>query len=256
MVAPCLCKLLDPKQEPVLRGTALALVDALLASDGFAASAEMDAWAEIFFTVMLVPNLVWRAGRAAEHVRHAAMGGLAKLVPLRALTPAQLQAQVAETLPVIYTAADDDNAETRRLGCAVLDGILAKLGPSRLGSEEARKLYPELLKRLDDASDGVRIAACAPMVSLFRAMNYSAVWNEGANFDKANYQYFLRGILVHLDDPSPEIQGAISGVLKVGMAVDAPTFLAEVSKVRDHHRSTRPCDELIEAAQALAGQIV
>ena len=27
-----------------------------------------------------------------------------------------------------------------------------------------------------------------------------------ATFDKANYQYLLRGLLVHLDDPSLEIQ--------------------------------------------------
>ena len=28
---------------------------------------------------------------------------------------------------------------------------------------------------------------------------------DGANFDRTNFQYLLRGLLVHLDDPSPEI---------------------------------------------------
>ena len=51
-------------------------------------------------------------------------------------------------------------------------------------------------------------------------MNYSQVWSETANFDKANYQYLLRGLLVHLDDPSPDIQGAIFGVLQVGVGSD------------------------------------
>ena len=45
-------------------------------------SAEMHDWAELIFQAMLVPNLVWRAGRAAEHVRLAAMTNLSKLVPL------------------------------------------------------------------------------------------------------------------------------------------------------------------------------
>lgn len=80
---------------------------------------------------MLVPNLVWRSGRAAvsavgfladlgstiipltfftsrihqEHVRLASMTALARLIPLGALTPAQLEAQMEESLPVIHTVA-------------------------------------------------------------------------------------------------------------------------------------------------------
>lgn len=254
-VVPCLTRLLDPKQEPVLRGTALAMLDALLATPSFAAAPELDEWAELIFAAMLVPNLVWRAGRAAEHVRQAAMLCLTKLVPLPSLTPSQLEAQLGEAMPLFHTALDDDNVDTRRASCAVVAASLDKLGASRLDHDRARKLYPELLKRLDDASDDVRMRACAPLRALFSAMSYSAIWNEHVNFDKANYQYLLRGLLVHLDDPSPEIQQCLYALLEGGMAVDPIVFAEEVSAVRERHRSPKLCDQLVEAARGL-GQLV
>ena len=67
-----------------------------------------------------------------------------------------------------------------------------------------------------DASDDVRLRVCRPLATLFRCMSYSALWTESHNFDKANYQHLLRGLLVHLDDPSPEIQQAIAAVPEVG----------------------------------------
>ena len=134
---------------------------------------------------------------------------------------------------------DDDSVDTRRLGCAVIDALLVKLGPKRLEHERMRKLYPELLKRLDDASDEVRTRACAPLASFFRCMNYSAIWTEAHNFDKTNYQYLLRGLLVHLDDPSPEIQSAIASVFETGMHVDPLVFAQEVVAVRERHRSPK-----------------
>jgi dynein assembly factor 5 len=255
VVTPCLARLLDPKQEPVLRGTALALLDALLAEPSFAQAPELDDWAELLFSAMLVPNLVWRAGRAAEHVRLAAMTSLNRLVPLPSLTAPQLEAQLEDALPVLHSTLDDDNVETRRLCCGVVESVLEKLGPHRVESERARKLYPELLKRLDDASDAVRLAVCPTFIALIGAMNYSQQWSEDRNFDKTNFQYMLRGLLVHLDDPAPEIQEAVHAVLARAMHVDPSTFIPELLAVKDRHRSPKLCLELIEAAKAL-GQVV
>ena len=134
------------------------------------------------------------------------------------------------------------------------DGLL-KLGKEHLDGESARKLYQELLKRLDDANDGVRLGVCAPLASLFRVMNYTTTWSEQHNFDKTNYQYLLRGLLVHLDDPALDIQQAVYAVLEAAMVVDPPTFAAEVRAVRERHRSSRLCDRLLEQTDAL-GQLV
>jgi len=254
-VVPALARVLDPKQEPVLRGTALALVDSLLSSASFCAADDLADWAELILQAMLVPNLVWRSGKAAEHVRLAAMTSIAKLLPLGALTAAQLSAQVEEALPVLTSSLDDDNVETRRLGCVAMGALLDKLGVRGLDNERMRKLYPELLKRLDDASDAVRLQVCPTLLAYFAATQYSAVWDDQHNLDKSNYQYLLRGLLVHLDDPSPEIQQALYTVLEAALLLDPPIFAVEVSAVRDRHRSPKLCDRLVELAKA-HGQVV
>jgi len=254
-VLPALTRVLDPKQEPVLRATALSLVDSLLSSSSFSSAADLHDWAEDILAALLVPNLVWRAGKAAEHVRLAAMTGVDLLLPLAALKPSQLAKQLDDLLPVLTSCLDDDSVETRRISCSVTNSLLSKLGRGGLNEDRARKLYPELLKRLDDASDAVRLQACAPITAFFEALDYSSIWNQAANFDKANYQYLLRGLLVHLDDPSLEIQEAIFKVLEVGLEVDPPVFASEVLAVRERHRSPKLCDKLAEQARA-HGQIV
>lgn len=72
---------------------------------------------------------------------------------------------------------------------------------------------------------------------------------------QANYQYLLRGLLVHLDDPALEIQEAVFKVLQVGLGVDPPVFTTEVMAVRERHRSPKLCDKLVEESRA-HGQVV
>ena len=47
-----------------------------------------------------------------------------------------------------------------------------------------RALYPQLLKRLDDANDTVRVTGCRPLSALFAAFRYSGLssfaWPPGA----------------------------------------------------------------------------
>jgi len=183
------------------------------------------------------------------------MGCIAKLLPLSALKPAQLAAQVEEALPVLTSGLDDDNVETRRLGCCVFDALMEKLGKGGLDQDRTRKLYPELLKRLDDASDEVRVQACAPLTRFARTVDYSSEWREDATLDKANFQYLVRGLLVHLDDPNPEIQQAVYGVLEAALEIDPPIFATEVVAVRERHRSPKLCDALTQHARS-HGQVV
>lgn len=100
------------------------------------------------------------------------------------------------------------------------------------------------------ASPVARVQVCEPLVALLRCVKYSAIHAEGANLDRTNFQYLLRGLLVHLDDGSPEIQQMTLGVLEEALGVDPPVLAAEVRAVRERHRSTKLCDGLIQRAQA------
>jgi len=150
-----------------------------------------------------------RAGKPAEHVRLASYSCVQKLLSADAISGEQLGAHMGGALPLLVAGLDDDNVESRRIACVILATALRRLGPSRVSHEQMRQLYPELTKRLDDASDGVRVAACVPLVAMLEQVRYSASWSEAHNFDRTNFGYFVNGLLVHLDDPDPEIQAQL-----------------------------------------------
>jgi len=254
-IVPMLATLLDPKREPTLRLTVLSVLDHLLSTHTFAVSTELADWAEDIFGAMLLPNLVWRAGKAAEHVRLASALCLSKLVPLPHLSGAVLSAHLDDALPLFTSILDDDNSETRRLSCDIFASALPRLTAAALTSDTVRKLYPEMLKRLDDASDAIRLKVCTAILALVGCFSYSAIYASSSNLDKTNYQYFLRGLLVHLDDPSPQIQHAVSHVIAEALQVDPPICVEELRAVRDRQRSPALCDELMSRAQG-AGQLV
>lgn len=58
--------------------------------------------------------------------------------------------------------------------------------------------YRELLKRLDDSSDEIRLDACLTLTTYLRVVP--------ADYDRTHFKYLLRGLLVHLDDTNPAIQ--------------------------------------------------
>jgi len=106
--------MLDPKEDLHLRLTALSLFDHLLASRDFCAASEWSEMGEHAFAAMLMPNIVWRAGKPAEQVRLAAYMCLEKLLATGHVTGEQLANRAAEALPLFVSGLDDDNVETRR----------------------------------------------------------------------------------------------------------------------------------------------
>ena len=56
-------------------------------------------WAEHVLAAMLLPNLVWRAGRVAEQVRLAAMLCVSRLLPRGLVSPTQLHGMIESGLP-------------------------------------------------------------------------------------------------------------------------------------------------------------
>lgn len=46
--------------------------------------------------------------------------------------------------------------------------MMFRLMPGALGEEPVRLIYPELLKRLDDSNDAVRLAVCGTIAAFFR----------------------------------------------------------------------------------------
>lgn len=75
-----------------------------------------------------------------------------------------------------------------------------------LDYEDFKELYPELLKRLDDSQDGIRLEVAKTLELWFEAL--PDPWSGNL------YDYTVRNIFIHIDDPNSKIQDAITAVLQ------------------------------------------
>ena len=105
-------------------------------------------------------------------------------------------------------------------------------------------LYPELLKRMDDSNDEVRVATCAAFQSFFRKL--PANWNNNA------YTYILTSLFVHFDDPNKNIREAVNSVLSVALNHLPDKFLTCAQKALNTSvQSVRQIESLIALAESV-----
>lgn len=69
-------------------------------------------------------------------------------------------------------------------------------------------VFTEVLKRLDDASDEVRITAAKTIGLWFKCIDD---WYDRTTY-KAHLEFLFRGLLVHLDDPDTNLQTTVLGM--------------------------------------------
>ena len=72
--------------------------------------------------------------------------------------------------------------------------------------DDFKEVYPELLKRLDDSQDGIRIETCKAFENFFQFVPED--WANNL------FEYMIQNIFIHLDDSEDTIQVAIANVLK------------------------------------------
>ena len=65
----------------------------------------------------------------------------------------------------------------------------------------------ELLKRLDDVSHEVRLAATSALVTWLACIKN----DDGKSYYQSNIQFLYRELLVYLDDPESAVQDAVLG---------------------------------------------
>ena len=114
-----------------------------------------------------------------------------------------------QLLPTIHSSLEEDYyADTRLCSCHTLAALLNCIG-TKLTNDQKRLVYPELVKRLDDSSDKVRIQACATLEAFVGCLE--------PDYCETNTGYILKGILIHMDDTNPEVQEAVCLVVWVSL---------------------------------------
>merc|ERR1719277_1584761 len=165
------------------------------------------------------------------------------LLQRRFVEPATLNDAFSDLLPILKSCLDDSwSPDNRMIACLVLSCTLSEL-QAEISSEQLREVYPELLKRLDDSQDAIRATVCEALCMFFKCLP--------PNWSRSLYEYILRTLFVHLDDPNPQIQQGIYGVLEAAVHHDYTAFIREAQVASSKSSHPRLCEELGRLADSL-----
>ncbi|KAI5221447.1 dynein axonemal assembly factor 5 [Manis pentadactyla] len=244
MVRSCL----QPARDPQMRLQLFSVLSRVLlvAQETVDSRGQFHSYLDTVTTDIFVPNLQWHAGRTAAAIRTAAVSCLWALVSSRVLSDEQIQ-DVQETLmPQILTTLEEDSPTTRLVSCRIIDIFLKNPG-GVINPDKFIKIYPELLKRLDDVSSDVRLAAASALVTwLARIRN-----EDGRSFYQSHVQFLYKELLVYLDDPEGATQDAVLEVLKASSILFPDILVKETEAVLHKHRSPVYCERLLQHVRAL-----
>ncbi|XP_008282012.1 HEAT repeat-containing protein 2 [Stegastes partitus] len=240
---PLLCSCLQPNRDPEMRMSIFTMFAKLLldASNTLDSRGCFRDESEKFLCDILLPNLVWHAGRTAAAVRTSVLSCVLALLHGEAITPGQLLCLEEKLSPQVLSSLDEDSQMSRMLACRSLCAILRLVGTS-LSHEALNKIYPELLKRLDDSSEEVRSVALQAL-SLWLS---SLTKDYSLDFCTPHLQLLFQQLLLHLDDPDSSVQDRVLETLKKGSSVHPALLKQEVEAVRDKQRSPLYCDLLLQ----------
>ena len=99
-----------------------------------------------------------------------------------------------EVINKLKSPLDDDWAHDLRFASVVLLQRLLEFMGTDMEREGFQEIYPELLKRLDDAQDGIRVEACKALEVFFEQI--MDPWSSSL------YSYTIKQIFIHIDDPN------------------------------------------------------
>ncbi|XP_076458968.1 dynein axonemal assembly factor 5-like [Babylonia areolata] len=232
---------LHPDKDPEMRLKFFALLSRLVmnAATTLDSKNRFGEFAQGFVKDIILPNCVWRAGRTAGAIRTTAVSCLWAMLQSGVLTKDKLEPVAEELITQITTTMDDDNKSTRLISCRVMTRTFDTMGQD-LDQDRLHNLYPELLKRLDDSSDEIRVTVTQTLLAYFDCFKD----RYEVDLYRAHLEALYRGLLVHLDDPEVKIQEAVLKVLERAAQLHPAMMLQEVEQVKHKHRSPDFCDRL------------
>ncbi|KAJ3122638.1 HEAT repeat-containing protein 2 [Physocladia obscura] len=228
---------------------------------------------------IVIPSAVWRPGRKTAATRGLGMEILANLLdPKNSISieeyvgfvPASaLNAYLKEDnsfIPVTTACLEEDEVGIRSVAIVALSYFLSGAAASNalFYAQNFKLIYPELLKRLDDASDAVRILGCTAFTNFARAVvcfySQHTSQADGVNgyldgnekyvesrLDDVHWIEIIKGIAIHLDDVNSYIQDAAESAL-LSICKVAPEVIAknQLNLLRTRFRNVNRIDHVIE----------
>lgn len=237
---------LQPNKDPQMRLKLFTVLSELLqkANETINSQGLFPSYLEIVIKDILAPNLQWHAGRTAAAIRTTAVSCLWALLHCQMLAPEEILKVKDALMPQIIAAMDEDSKISRLMGCRIVGGILKVCG-RQFDEIQLGKTYPEVLKRLDDASADVRLTAAHTLTDWFKCLKDSDVKSAM----KSHIEFLYQELLIHLDDQDPDTQSAVLEVLKEGSVLYPELLVREVEVAIHKHRTPAYCNQLLHHIQ-------
>ncbi|XP_057321570.1 dynein axonemal assembly factor 5 [Microplitis mediator] len=223
-----------------------------------------------FFDNILMPKLIWSAGRVSETLRTAAVGCLCALFDdSTSIDSNKLKSRFSDMendssdfifndkklipileklLPILMSLIEDNAKKTRLYGLrAIYLTIKIGLKLSCISDDDVIKIYPAVIKRLDDGCDDIRRGAVEALVFVWRALSK----NYDLDFGKSHIDYLYTTAIVHLDDPEIEFQNLMLDAM-MELAKIHPELLAnKIIKCKNNFKNQTGLDKLLKHCHEL-----
>ncbi|NXA38526.1 DAAF5 factor, partial [Eudromia elegans] len=239
---------LQPNKDSQMRLKLFALLSQLLqkANETVNSQGQFLSYLETVIKDILAPNLQWHAGRTAAAIRTTAVSCLWALIHSEILSPKEISEVEGLLMPQMIASMDEDSKIARLMACRIV-GVFYKVCGRQFDSDKLIKTYPEVLKRLDDTSSDVQLAAAHTLANWFKCLKD----NDEKRYMQNNIRYLYQELLVHLDDQDETLQNAILEVLKEGSVIYPEVLVREIEAVVDKHRTPVFCNQLLHHIQSL-----
>ncbi|NXN45372.1 DAAF5 factor, partial [Rhinoptilus africanus] len=238
---------LQPNKDPQMRLKLFTVLSQLLQKGSETVNSQglFPNYLETVIKDILAPNLQWHAGRTAAAIRTTAVSCLWALIHCEILAPEEILKVKDRLMPQIIAAMDEDSKLTRLMACRIV-GVLLKVCGRQFDEDNFTKTYTEVLKRLDDASCDVRLAAARTLAHWFVSLKDSDV--RAAM--EAQVEFLYQELLIHLDDPDEHTQKAVLDALKEGSVIYPELLVREIEGAVHKHRTPAYCDQLLRHIQS------
>jgi len=239
-------------KDPELRLSFFALLGKLFttASGTLNATGKFD-FSERVMSEIVVPNCIWVNGRVPAAIRTAAAACFWALLRSGLVKQEHYAKTIALLLPQVQSCVDDEYPETRMTFCKILEMLLLAYPEGFNGGYESYDrlhiLYPDLLKRLDDNDDVIRLVVLRTWLAYAKCISTK---KYDTQLYKVHLDAICKGILIHLDDPDKAIQDAVMAVLKELAPVNPSMVASLAAAAKSKHRHPQLCEELEKFAKA------
>ncbi|KAK3930335.1 Dynein assembly factor 5, axonemal [Frankliniella fusca] len=191
---------------------------------------------------VIAPNLVWKAGRTAEALRTITVSCLLSILQTQGVKNEETTNYLVNTIvPIVLTLIEDSAKKSRLYSCRSLYNIISVAQKmNKIKADHVNKIYPVVLKRLDDVDDDVRSTALSVLKRLFKPLPD----DYNIECSSAHIEALYSTLLIHLDDPSTQFGALVLDVLKELSVLKSEYLSEKLKSAKSSFRNQSACEEL------------